>query len=180
MNFDETVVKELGDTFKSHGFAIIKQERHVVVFARSCLWIVLSYDYRDKSHTLSIACPEMSRYSVEIDANLLRDYYHSDPLIPAGPCSSFLVGVARFLAGVGAPLLAGELQEVQKLEEYREMRQAEYRKTKLLERTLVAVDAAWRQEDYAEVVRQLDGVRESDLSPAYAAKYKYAKKKMTE
>lgn len=177
MNFNQLVLERLHFLFTQNGLEITEQITNIVRYESEKLHVLLVHDPRENSNTLWVGKGHFK--TVEIDDNLMRDYFDSKLKLSNLSQKNFVKNVFLFFLGDGEKLLKGNEADLNGLEKFNEKRSSEYTRDLIEKQSLDAANKAWKEGNYSDVIRHLKSVNEDQLSASFKQKYKIAQKRLS-
>jgi hypothetical protein len=161
--------------FIEHGLKVTEQSKYIVRYESNDLIISLIHNPREHSNTLWIGRKNFNE--VEIDNQIMRDYFSSDLKLGNLPQGAFVKNVFLFFMGDGKKLLERSEHAFICLEKLTDKGAKEYT-TKLVEKqNLEAANKAWTDGNYSDVVKYLENINKDDLPRSFRKKYKIAQQR---
>ncbi len=176
MEFNQLISEKLDSLFIDHGLEMTEQSKNIVTYESQELVIGLSHNPRENSNTLWVGRRHFNE--VEINNQVMREYFNSGLKISNLPQETFLNNVFLFFLGDGEKLLEGNGLALVNLERFNEQRSLEYTANLLDQQNLEAANKAWKDGNYSDVVKYLEKVNKANLTAYHKKKYKIAKQKL--
>ncbi|MFC3976452.1 hypothetical protein ACFOUP_08700 [Belliella kenyensis] len=160
--------------FIDYGLEKTEQSTNIVKYESQELVIVLSHNPRENSNTLWVGRKHFNE--VEIDNQVMREYFNSDLKLSNLPQETFINNVFLFFMGDGEKLLKGNERALVSLEKFNEQRSSEYTANLVEQQNLEAANKAWKEGNYSDVIKYLEKI--NDLPESFKQKYKIAQQKL--
>ncbi|MCH7403557.1 hypothetical protein MM214_16965 [Belliella kenyensis] len=174
MEFNQLILEKLHSLFIDYGLEKTEQSTNIVKYESQELVIVLSHNPRENSNTLWVGRKHFNE--VEIDNQVMREYFNSDLKLSNLPQETFINNVFLFFMGDGEKLLKGNERALVSLEKFNEQRSSEYTANLVEQQNLEAANKAWKEGNYSDVIKYLEKI--NDLPESFKQKYKIAQQKL--
>jgi hypothetical protein len=173
MQFDGSDFKQLHSLFAGFGLKAIGESAIKAEYVGNGVAISLAHDARENSNTLWVG-RESSSF-VEIDDQVVSEYFASDVKLSHLPQALFFQNVLRFFLGEGKELLNGNRELLIGLERFRDQRSRAYTSDLVKKQLLAAANSAWDDGNYAEFIRHFEALGSLDVPESMKMKYRIAK-----
>lgn len=177
MEFNKLISEKLRPLLIENGFKLTEESKHIVNYKSGSLVVAMVHNPRENSNTLWIGRDGFQE--VEIDNQVMKEFFNSDLKISNLPQETFVNNVFLFFVGDGEGLIKGDESDVISLEKFSERRSSEYTESLINKQFLEAANKAWKEGNYADVIRHLKKVDEESLPTSFKQKYKIAQKRLS-
>ena len=177
MEFNQLMSEKLHYLFMVHGLERTEQSKNIVKYESDKLVVKLSHDQRENSNTLWVGRKDI--YEVEIDNQIMQEYFNSDLKLSNLPQEIFVDNVLLFFKGDGKKFMEDNERALGRLEKFNEKRISKYTVNLLVKQKLEAANKAWKDGNYSDVIKYLDEISNVNLSTSFRKKYKIACQKLS-
>ncbi len=177
MDFNQLILEKLHSLFIGNGFKIKERLKNIVRYESKILHVSLVHNDRENSNTFWLGLKSSNDF-IEIDNQVMKDFFNSDLQIKDLPPEDFVNNVFAFFTNEGKEVLEESQSLLMELEKFDQLRSELYTSKLIEEQTLGAANKAWKEKDYTEFIRYLKKVNKRSLTASLKLKYKIAKKKI--
>ena len=173
MNFEE-ITYELTPFFLSHEFEVKESLKSFIKYESKYVTLTVGYDIRDNS--ISTFAGKKGQFLTELFGDVLSKFFGYNITL----CNDghFTENLIHFLNDKGNPILKGDLNILNKLEEYSYQLADDYTNKLVTRQNLNDADKAWTANNYLEFMKSVDKVEQKYLPQSYLKKYQIASKKV--
>lgn len=173
MNFEE-ITYELSRFLHTYKFEVKETSKNFIKYESKYAALTVGYDFRDNSISTSVG--KKGEFLSELIGDVLTKFFDYDTRI----CNDghFTENLIHFLNGKGDAILNGDLDTLNKLEEYSYQLAVDHTNKLVTRQNLNDADIAWTANDYFGFVKSLDKVEQKYLPESYLKKYQIATKKI--
>lgn len=176
MEFYQKILEELSGEIEKLDMVPLEYSKNSVIYSNNVLTFRLFHNDMENSNGFWLGV--VNSRDVEIDDDILENYYHSGLRISNLGQNEFIGIVKLFLAHHGMKTIQKGVDEFRSLESYNKKRSEKYTLEILNEQNLQAAQRAWLSGNYHDVVRHLNKCDLSLVSNSWKKKYELAKRKI--
>lgn len=140
--------------------------------------LIFVHNQIENSNTFWIGKDDKKIDKVEIDNKILKAFFNSDLKLSQVPTNIFVNNLILFFENEGKPLLTGNLNMINELEEFDLKRNSIYTQHLLEQQILGTANGTWDKGDYEEFVNLMGQVDMDKLPSSFKLKYKIANQKL--
>lgn len=118
MNFNQEIHVALDEIFIKNNFKIVEESKNYLEFRSPYLMVILIYNPFEKSNNLSFVTLSQNSRTIEIDNEILRNFFKSDLRLDNSDIEKFISTLVRFFEGECKSIIQGNKEDLIKLEEY--------------------------------------------------------------
>ncbi len=176
MEFKKLILEKLNPLFIKFGFRLIEKSKEIVKYELDNLIITIVHNPRENSNTLWVGKEGFKE--VEVDDQVMKEFFNSDLKLSNLPQETFVNNVLLFFLGDGKGVIKGNESDIISLEKFNKKRSKEYTESLLNKQFLEAANKAWREGNYADVIKYLKRVNEKSLTTSFKQKYKISQQRL--
>lgn len=178
MEFNKLILDRLEPIFKKYNLQIVEQFKNRLKFRSAYVDIIIGHDDRENSNILWLGRAGDSFDKIEIDNQVMKEFFKSDIKTSSVPAETFANNFAIFFEREGSSLLKGDLNRIIEFEKFDQQRSEEYTTSLLDKQNLDAANKAWHEGNYKDFIKYLDKTDRQKLPASYELKYKMAIQKL--
>ncbi|MBB6498133.1 hypothetical protein [Pedobacter cryoconitis] len=178
MKFNQIILEKLGVLFQKCNLNIIEQRDNYLKLLSKYLVIIIAHNQLENSNTIWLGRNDDKMDKVEVDNKVLKLFFGSDLKLSDVSVEIFVKNLVLFFENEAQPLLRGDIDRINKLEEFDLERSQKYTQGLLDKQSLVAANKAWDEGDYREFIKLIDETNKDELPSSYQLKYKIAVQKL--
>ena len=178
MNFSEIVLGHLRSLFVKYDLKIKEQRIDFLQLVSGRIIITIGHNQLENSNSVFISKKESEKESIDIDNQVLLEFFHSDLKLAEVPAETFVENLVTFFKNDGQPLLMGDEKMIADLENFDEDRSRKYTQELMKRQNLAVANKAWNEQNYIEFIKIIDEINDIRLPSSYQLKYEIAKKKI--
>ena len=177
MEFNLVILEKLGTFLALQGLQVVEESKNIVKYENERYFIKFVYNARENSYSLCVGGKCFNE--IEIDNQLMREYYKSDLKLGQLKLDNFVSNVVLFFVSYGKKLLDADDNAIVDLERYYKQRSSRYTTMLIEEQNLVAANKAWENKNYLDVIKFAENIDKRNMPKSLKMKYDIARKRIS-